>query len=200
MPDKHSEIATLIGSRICHDLISPLGAISNGLELLELSGQPKSLEMDLINESVKTANAKLRLLRLAFGAPDPDAQISAQEIKNTLRDNYSDPRLFVSADFDSPIRKDDAKLIFLLLLCFEKIAPYGGEISITLIDHGFQIDVVSKDVKLDGFIDIEASKILHKDGASFIQFVLINTELQRRSLHLKLDQTQDKLTCRVTLP
>lgn len=197
MPDKHSKIATLIGSRICHDLISPLGAISNGLELLELSGQPKSLEMDLINESVKTANAKLRLLRLAFGAPDPDAQISAQEIKNTLRDNYSDPRLFVSGNFDSPIPKDDAKLVFLLLLCFEKIAPYGGEISVTATDYGLQLDVISKDFKLDGYIDIATSKILHKDGASFVQFALINAELERRAIRLKLYQAQERLTCNV---
>ena len=49
MSHTHSNLATLIGSRICHDLISPIGAIHNGLELLELSGgMSQTPEMQLI--------------------------------------------------------------------------------------------------------------------------------------------------------
>jgi histidine phosphotransferase ChpT len=48
MSDDIKDTSALLGSRICHDLISPLGAISNGLELLAMSGIASSPEMTLI--------------------------------------------------------------------------------------------------------------------------------------------------------
>ncbi len=60
MSHTHSNLATLIGSRICHDLISPIGAIHNGLELLELSGgMSQTPEMQLIVESCANARARV---------------------------------------------------------------------------------------------------------------------------------------------
>ena len=54
------DLAALVGSRICHDLISPIGAIGNGVELLSLTDGDTGAEMDLINESVQNANARIR--------------------------------------------------------------------------------------------------------------------------------------------
>jgi histidine phosphotransferase ChpT len=62
------DLTSLIGSRICHDLISPLGAIGNGVELLAMSGTAPGPEMDLISQSVENANARIRFFRVAFGA------------------------------------------------------------------------------------------------------------------------------------
>lgn len=65
-------INALIGSRICHDLINPLGAIGNGIELLSLSGMAASPEMTLVQDSVNNATARVKFLRLAFGDATPD--------------------------------------------------------------------------------------------------------------------------------
>ena len=73
-------INALIGSRICHDLINPLGAISNGIELLEMAGVAQGPEMSLVSDSVENATAKLKMLRLAFGAASPDQTVSRQEV------------------------------------------------------------------------------------------------------------------------
>jgi len=62
------DLAALIGSRICHDLISPIGAINNGLELLGMSGQTGGAELDLISQSVENASARIRFFRIAYGA------------------------------------------------------------------------------------------------------------------------------------
>ena len=59
MPDK-PDLTALLGSRICHDLISPIGAISNGVELLLMDNVAKGPEMTLIAESVANANARIR--------------------------------------------------------------------------------------------------------------------------------------------
>ena len=64
------DLTALVGSRICHDLISPLGAIGNGLELLQLSGLPQGPEWALIAESVENASARIRFFRIAYGAAD----------------------------------------------------------------------------------------------------------------------------------
>ena len=64
------DLAALLCSRVCHDLISPSGAIVNGLEVLEESTdeETKSFALDLIKKSAKTASARLQFCRLAFGA------------------------------------------------------------------------------------------------------------------------------------
>ena len=65
-------IAALIRSRICHDLISPIGAIGNGVELLTMSASAGgSPELDLIADSVHNANARIRFFRIAYGAVIP---------------------------------------------------------------------------------------------------------------------------------
>src|SRR5258708_29289003 len=64
------ELAALLCSRVCHDLISPVGAIVNGLEVLDDSPKPEDRDfaLDLIRKSAKTASARLQFCRLAFGA------------------------------------------------------------------------------------------------------------------------------------
>ena len=69
VPDR-LELAALLCSRVCHDLISPVGAIVNGLEVLDDDPKPDDREfaLDLIRKSAKTASARLQFCRLAFGA------------------------------------------------------------------------------------------------------------------------------------
>ena len=69
MGQSNINLAALIGSRICHDLISPIGAINNGLELLGMSGGNSSPEMDLIQESVGNASARIRATQATLGSP-----------------------------------------------------------------------------------------------------------------------------------
>ena len=64
-------LAAFLCSRVCHDLISPTGAIVNGLEVLEEEGsdeETKTFALDLIKRSAKTASGRLQFCRLAFGA------------------------------------------------------------------------------------------------------------------------------------
>ena len=65
------DLAALVASRVCHDIISPVGAITNGLEVLdeEDSGDMKEFAMEPIRKSARQASAKLQFARLAFGAP-----------------------------------------------------------------------------------------------------------------------------------
>ena len=64
------DLAALLASRVCHDIISPVGALANGLEVLEedQGEEMQQFAMELINKSAKSASAKLKFSRLAFGA------------------------------------------------------------------------------------------------------------------------------------
>src|ERR1700749_3559137 len=64
------DLAALLSSRICHDVISPVGAIVNGLEVLEdeKDAEMRGFALDLIKKSARTASARLQFCRLAFGA------------------------------------------------------------------------------------------------------------------------------------
>ena len=73
------DLSALVSARLCHDLISPMGAIGNGLELLQLAGGPAGAELALVNDSLATALAKLRFYRVAFGPADPQARQSFEE-------------------------------------------------------------------------------------------------------------------------
>lgn len=78
------DLTALLGSRICHDLISPIGAIGNGLELLMMDGSSTSPEMVLISESVAHADARIRFFRVAYGMAQADHRIGKAEVQSVL--------------------------------------------------------------------------------------------------------------------
>ena len=82
------DLAALLCSRVCHDLISPVGAIVNGLEVMEdgKDEETKTFAMDLIKKSARTASAKLQFCRLAFGAAgSAGAQIDTGDAEKVAR-------------------------------------------------------------------------------------------------------------------
>src|SRR6202140_5198241 len=83
-PIESLDLAALLCSRVCHDLISPVGAIVNGLEVLEEAKdeETKTFALDLIRKSANTAWAKLQFCRIAFGATgSAGAQIDLGDAK-----------------------------------------------------------------------------------------------------------------------
>jgi histidine phosphotransferase ChpT len=70
MSETEIDFASLLCSRLCHDLLSPVGAMNNGIELLADEHDPDMRQrcMDLLTESAKAAADKLKFFRLAFGA------------------------------------------------------------------------------------------------------------------------------------
>ena len=129
-PWQTADLAALIGSRICHDLISPIGAINNGLELLVMSGEATGPEIGLIGESVGNASARIRFFRIAFGAAG-DQMVGPAEITAILRDLYLTSRLDVDWAVSTPQPRALVRLGFLSIMCLEAALPFGGTIKLT---------------------------------------------------------------------
>lgn len=129
MPNSEVELAALVGSRICHDLISPIGAVNNGLELLSMAGAGSSSEMTLIGDSVDSASARIRFFRIAFGAAENQV-IGAPETSGILRDYHHSTRWDVDWTPTEAQQRADIRMCFLALLCMETGMPYGGTITV----------------------------------------------------------------------
>ena len=130
MSDHKLNLAALLGARICHDLVSPVGAISNGIELLQLSGNLSGPEAGLIGESADCANARLRFFRLAFGQSGADQWISGGELKDIVAKNYADGGFKVRIASDSGMKRSQAQVMLLLLMCCETHVMRRGEVVI----------------------------------------------------------------------
>lgn len=126
-PQSRSDLSALIGSRICHDLISPLGAIGNGLELLQMSGISDTPEIALIADSVTSANARIRFFRIAYGDAAQNQMIKGAELRGALHGSYQGGRVQIDWQPEDMLRSE-AKRGFLALQCLETAMPYGGRI------------------------------------------------------------------------
>ena len=126
MPDR-PDLTALIGSRICHDLISPIGAIGNGVELLMMDGVTKGPEIALIAESVANANARIRFFRVAFGASSTDQRIGRPEVLAILSDLTRGGRLSIDWRGPADLPRREVKLAFLLIQCLESAMAFGGK-------------------------------------------------------------------------
>lgn len=143
------DLNDLVGSRICHDLISPVGAIGNGIELLTLSGIAQAPEIALIAESVENANARIRFFRIAFGAAPDDALLGASEIQSVLHDLYRNARCSVHWRIRDDQRRCEVKLAFLLLQCLEGALPWGGTITVTKTSDRWNLAATGERLKIE---------------------------------------------------
>lgn len=121
-------LAALVGARICHDLISPIGAIGNGLELMLLSGAEESPEMALLRDSLNHARARLRFFRLAFGSAGPGDMVRAGEITEALAG--ADRRAALDWAIPGDMTRRETKLALLALNCIDSAMPHGGTLRV----------------------------------------------------------------------
>jgi histidine phosphotransferase ChpT len=90
------DLAALLCSRVCHDVISPVGAIVNGLEVLEDENDPamRDFALDLIRKSSRQASARLQFARLAFGAAgSAGASIDLGDAEQVARGMFQDDKI-----------------------------------------------------------------------------------------------------------
>lgn len=150
MPNTTSpNLTTLLGSRICHDLINPLGAIGNGIELLGLAGVAGSEEMTLVSDSVENATAKLKFLRLAFGDATADQVVARSEILTTLEAMARGGRLSYSWNVPGDPSRLDVRTALLAVMCVETALPLGGDIDITFDASNWSIYAKHDRLNLD---------------------------------------------------
>jgi histidine phosphotransferase ChpT len=134
------DLAALLCSRVCHDVISPVGAIVNGLEVLEdeQDAEMRSFALELIKKSARTASARLQFCRLAFGAAgSAGAAIDTGDAEQVARGLLVDERTKLEWHAARVLMpKNKVKLALNLCLIAAAAIPRGGMIRITVTGEG----------------------------------------------------------------
>src|SRR5829696_6371008 len=126
------DLAALLCSRVCHDVISPVGAIANGLEVLEDEEEMQKVAMDLVRRSAKQAAAKLQFCRIAFGAAgSAGALLDLGEAGDMANAFVGDEK--VKLDWQAPREtrpKGEVKLLLNMILLGMSAVPRGGMVTV----------------------------------------------------------------------
>jgi histidine phosphotransferase ChpT len=134
------DLAALLCSRVCHDLISPVGAIVNGLEVLEEDKDEatKVFALDLIKKSARTASARLQFCRLAFGAAgSAGAQIDLGDAEKAARGLIEDEKTKLAWTLPRVLMpKNRVKLLMNMLLIAGQAIPRGGQLAVDALGEG----------------------------------------------------------------
>jgi histidine phosphotransferase ChpT len=134
------DLAALLCSRVCHDLISPVGAIVNGLEVLDedKDEETKTFALDLIKKSAHQASAKLQFCRLAFGAAgSAGAQIDLGDAEKVARGLLGDDKTSIVWNLPRELQpKNRVKLLLNMLLIAVGTIPRGGTLTVDQAEGG----------------------------------------------------------------
>src|SRR5246127_894150 len=134
------EFAALLCSRVCHDLISPVGAIVNGLEVLDDNPKPEDRDfaLELIRKSAKTASARLQFCRLAFGAAgSAGAQIDLGDAEAMARGHIEDGKITIAWNLPRLLLpKNRVKLLLNMLVVAQQTIPRGGVLKVDPLGEG----------------------------------------------------------------
>lgn len=147
------DLAALLCSRVCHDIISPVGAIANGLELMDdpdVDAEMKATALDMVRSSAKTATAKLKFCRIAFGASgSAGAQIDMGEAGETAKAFVGDEK--IKLDWQAPREnrpKAEVKLLLNMLMLAMAGIPRGGVVTVAVDGRNFNVSAKGERAKV----------------------------------------------------
>lgn len=192
-----SQIAALLGSRICHDLISPIGAISNGVELLTMSGAGSMPEIDLIAQSVENANARIGFFRVAFGVASARQRLGVAEMRQILDDLTRGSRMQILWDVNGEAPRPEVQLAFLLINCLESAMPIGGTITVSRDRDTWHLTAQADRLRIvpDMWDALSHPEAGHGASAAEVQFLLAPLVARDigRSILIDLEETEARI-------
>jgi histidine phosphotransferase ChpT len=134
------DLSALLCSKVCHDVISPVGAIANGLEVLEdeKDAEMRDIAFDLVKRSSRQASAKLQFCRIAFGAAgSAGSSIDTGDAEDVARKFIGEDKIELEWAIPREIRpKSEVKLMLNMLMLAIASIPRGGKIVMGVADGG----------------------------------------------------------------
>ncbi len=195
------DLAALLCSRVCHDVISPVGAINNGLELLD-EGAADADALDLIRTSAVNASVRLKFARLAFGASGSvGASIDTGEAEKAAKD-FAIAEKKTEVTWTGPraiIPKNRVKLLLNLFLVAYAGIPRGGSVDVELenpeTDARFTITIKGRMMRVPAkFVEICSGVLEEAVDAHTIQPYYTVLLADECGMDLKHVVSEDKIT------
>ena len=171
MSDDRVDFASMLASRLCHDLLSPVGAFANGLELLadERDPEMRARCIDLLEQSARTSANKLKFFRLAFGSAGGFGElVPADEARSAIQGIIGDRAIELNWMIGAePLPKPAVKIVLNLALLLVDALVRGGRLDIGCENQGANkgggIEIALHVEAERIFLDADVERIL-KDG------------------------------------
>ena len=167
---KSHEFASLLCSRLCHDLLSPIGALNNGIELLTDEHDPEMRArcLDLLGESARASANKLKFFRLAFGAAGGFGdEVDTREARSAIEGLFGgDGRIRLGWMVNEPtMSKSALKVLLNLALIAGDSLVRGGQLDIGAERHAHGVDIVIRAEGTRIALDPELRRVLAEGPA-----------------------------------
>jgi histidine phosphotransferase ChpT len=200
------DLTSVLVSRICHDLVSPVGAIVNGVDLVrEIGGGDIEAELAMISQSSNRASALLQYYRIAFGAASDDSEISRNALREQANAFLASPRILLNWPTDNGpyLTRPLAKLLLQVLLCARGLAAMRGMINVQLPQtESLPLEVI---VESDGGPESAEMLTLLKGGTSgdapsprLVEFALTRTTAEGFGLAMQVTEEPGRTSIRIT--
>lgn len=199
-----ADLSGLLASRICHDLVSPVGAMVNGIDLVrEIGAGGCDDEIAMIGQSAARASALLQFYRIAFGAPDSDATLSRGSVEIQANRMLTTPKVDLDwHGMDGPqMSRAEGRLLFQLLMCARAVLGMRGRIVVRLDPEGvfpISITVVSEgtlpgaqSLNQDALVMLSAEPAAAKISARQVEFALVHRSARTLGIALSVRLLDD---------
>ncbi|RED14163.1 histidine phosphotransferase family protein [Pontivivens insulae] len=200
---QQSDLAALVTARICHDLVSSVGAVDNGVELISsLGAAPQPADLAMIAESARTATLRMRMFRVAFG-PHKGAAIDAAHLHECCKTALSRPRLSLDWHLDqTALPQPEGQLLLLLVMCAESAMARGGTLEVRHDAEGITLKAVTERPRIDADVWawLDADGPSHLPAPGQVHFAFAHIAAERIGWHLAWSSSGDQLTVAARRP
>jgi histidine phosphotransferase ChpT len=191
-------VMELLASKLCHDLVSPVSAINNGVELIEdIGGSVVDEAMKLIGDSAQHASRRLRLFRMAYGRAGSDENLGTRDVRQIAEQYLANGKVTLSWPETEPqdvitSHKGALKVVLNMIVLSEEVLAYGGNVTLTAGPDGscrFQITGRSAQLAEPIAAALDGETAIENLTPRSIQAYITGRFAAHFGLSLKYDQT-----------
>jgi len=193
------QIASLLSARICHDLVSPVGAVVNGIGLVqEIAGASLADELSMIGQSADRASSMLQFYRIAFGSGDVDgAEVSRRLVDTHAGHLIASSKVTFRMDGadGAPLRRDIGKIFCLMILCAKSLVGLRGSVHASLdppVQCRMRVEVQTDNVLSNpDYLDVLQSSVEPKDiPPRAVEFLLLNAAAAQSNVEINVTSSE----------
>jgi histidine phosphotransferase ChpT len=191
------DLASLVASRLCHDVVGAVGAIQNGLELMAEDQAMADMAIDLIAKSTAQASARIQYARVAYGAAGGSTMLDPAEGRRLTEGLFAGEKAELDWQWDGPSApRDRVKLAMLLAAYAIGAVPRGGRVVVTgEADEGVTVVAAGTNVRKPAHLDV-ITEGTEPSEPQAVQPLLVVRLAAALGLILEVGDGDDSLTIR----
>ncbi len=147
-------VLELLSSKICHDLVSPISAINNGVELIDdIGGSVVEEAMKLIGDSSAHASRRLRMFRMAYGRAGSEENLAMRDARQVAEQYIAGGKLSLQWPEDQPKeliagKRGLLKVALNVIIMSEEVLAYGGSVALHGTESGCRFEITGRGAQL----------------------------------------------------